>query len=99
MAAGFEVVEGKCKSEDDLIELLNDADAAQVGVMPLAQGVAGHPVKGVSRMGVGVDSIDLDAATELGVLAYGVPGVNTAEVADRDCHELVNPNFMTVCAH
>ena len=85
-AAGFEVVEGKCKSEDDLIELLNDADAAQVGVMPLTSRKvlqACPKLKVVSRMGVGVDSIDLDAATELGVLACNVPGVNTAEVADH----------------
>ena len=40
-------------------------------------------LKVVSRMGVGVDSIDLEAATELGVLACNVPGVNTAEVADH----------------
>jgi phosphoglycerate dehydrogenase-like enzyme len=34
-------------------------------------------------MGVGVDSIDLDAATRLGILACNVPGSNTAEVADH----------------
>ena len=85
-AAGFDVVEGKCKSEDDLIDLLKDADAAQVGVMPLTSRKvlqACPKLKVVSRMGVGVDSIDLDAATELGVLACNVPGVNTAEVADH----------------
>ena len=87
-AAGFDVVEGKCKSEDDLIDLLKDAlDAAQVGVMPLTSRkvlqCSVQKLKVVSRMGVGVDSIDLDAATELGVLACNVPGVNTAEVADH----------------
>ena len=40
-------------------------------------------LKVVSRMGVGVDSIDLAAAAELGILACNVPGVNTAEVADH----------------
>ena len=35
--------------------------------------------KVVSRMGVGVDSIDIDAATELGVLVCNVPGINTAD--------------------
>ncbi|PDH35653.1 MAG: hydroxyacid dehydrogenase [OM182 bacterium MED-G24] len=85
-AAGFEVVEGVCRSEDDLIELLKDSDGAQVGVMPLTSRKvleACPKLKVVSRMGVGVDSIDLDAATELGVLACNVPGVNTAEVADH----------------
>ena len=85
-AAGFEVIEGVCRSEQDMIDLLNDADGAQVGVMPLTSRKvleACPKLKVVSRMGVGVDSIDLDAATELGVLACNVPGVNTAEVADH----------------
>ena len=30
-----EVVEGRIRTEDDMIELLKDADGAQVGVMPL----------------------------------------------------------------
>ena len=34
-AAGFEVVEGDRTTEDDMIELMRDADAAQVVVMPL----------------------------------------------------------------
>lgn len=85
-AAGFEVVTGPCRTEDDLIDLMRDADGAQVGVLPLTSRrvLEGCPhLKVVSRMGVGVDSIDLDAATELGVLACNVPGVNTAEVADH----------------
>ena len=85
-AAGFEVVEGVCRSEDDMIDLLKDADGAQVGTMPLTSRKvleACPKLKVVSRMGVGVDSIDLDVATELGVLACNVPGVNTAEVADH----------------
>ena len=68
------------------IEALRDADGAMIATWPLT----GRDVletcsklKVVSRMGVGVDSIDLDAATELGVLACNVPGVNTVEVADH----------------
>ena len=67
----------------------------------LAQGVAGCPkLKVVSRMGVGVDSIDLDAATELGVLACNVPGVNTAEVADHAVAMMLGQleDCITVCA-
>lgn len=85
-AAGFEVVQGPCRTEDDLIDLLRGADGAEVGVMPLTSRrvlEACPDLKVVSRMGVGVDSIDLEAATELGVLACNVPGVNTAEVADH----------------
>lgn len=85
-AAGFEVVEGPVSSTEDLIELLKDADGAQVSTIPLTTREvmeACPKLKVVSRMGVGVDSIDLDAATDLGVLACNVPGVNTAEVADH----------------
>jgi D-3-phosphoglycerate dehydrogenase len=85
-AAGFDVSDGLCRSEDDLIELLKDADGAQVGVLPLTSRrvlEACPKLKVISRMGVGVDSIDLEAATELGILVCHVPGSNTAEVADH----------------
>ena len=78
--AGFKVVEGRLRTEADMVDLLKDADGAQVGVMPLTSRAvmeACPRLKIVSRLGVGVDSIDLDAATELGVLACNVPGVNT----------------------
>ena len=85
-AAGFEVVQAICRTEDELIELLKDADGAQVGILPLTSKRVLEQcpkLKVVSRMGVGVDSIDLDAATRLGILACNVPGSNTAEVADH----------------
>jgi D-3-phosphoglycerate dehydrogenase len=65
---------------------MRDADGAQVGTLPLTTRAvmeACPKLKVVSRLGVGVDSIDLDAATELGILACNVPGVNTTEVADH----------------
>ena len=85
-AAGFDVVEGRCRTETALAALLQDTDGAQVTTMPLTSRAvmeACPKLKVVSRMGVGVDSIDLDAATEMGILACNVPGVNTAEVADH----------------
>ena len=84
--AGFEVVEKVVRSTEEMIELLSDADGAQVGTLPLTSREvmeACPRLKVVSRMGVGVDSIDLDVATELGILACNVPGVNTTEVADH----------------
>ena len=85
-AAGMEIWEGTCRSEDEMIELLGDADGAQVGIMPLTSRRVMESctkLKVVSRFGVGVDSIDIDAATELGVLVCNVPGSNTTEVADH----------------
>ncbi len=91
--AGFEVVQGRVTSEDDMIELMQDADGAQVGVMPLTSRrvMENCPkLKVVSRFGVGVDSIDLEAATELGILVCNVPGSNTSEVADHAVALLLN---------
>ena len=85
-SAGFEIVEGVCRSEEQMIDLLRDADGAQVGVNPLTSRKvmeACPKLKVVSRMGVGIDSIDLGAANELGILVCNVPGVNTAEVAEH----------------
>lgn len=92
-AAGFSVTEGPCQTEDELIDLLRHADGAHVGPVPLTSRrvlEACDRLKVVSRMGVGVDSIDLEAATELGILACNVPGVNTAEVADHAMALLLN---------
>lgn len=85
-AAGFDVVEEPIATEDEFIDLLRDADGATIGTQPLTNRrvlEACPNLKVVSRMGVGVDSIDLAAAAELGILACNVPGVNTAEVADH----------------
>ena len=85
-AAGFEVVEKPVRSTEEMIDLLKDADGALVNTLPLTtrEVMEACPrLKVLSRMGVGVDSIDLDAATELGILACNVPGVNTTEVADH----------------
>ena len=85
-AAGMETHEGTCRSEDELIALLREADGAQVGIMPLTSRrvlEACPKLKVLSRFGVGVDSIDLEAATELGVMVCNVPGSNTTEVADH----------------
>ena len=85
-AAGFEVVEAPISTEDEFIDLLRDADGATISTRPLTNRrvlEACPNLKVVSRMGVGVDSIDLAAAAELGILACNVPGVNTAEVADH----------------
>ena len=84
--AGIEIKEGRCSNEDELVELIGDSDGAQVGIMPLTSRYVMEScpnLKVVSRFGVGVDSIDIDAATELGVMVCNVPGSNTTEVADH----------------
>ena len=86
---GIELVvedKGVVQSVGDYIEVLRDADAALVATTPptSSEVLSECPrLKAVSRMGVGVDSIDLEAATELGILVCNVPGENTGEVAEH----------------
>jgi D-3-phosphoglycerate dehydrogenase len=40
-------------------------------------------LKAISKMGVGLDTIDLDAATRRGVIVFNTPGVNNQAVADH----------------
>jgi D-3-phosphoglycerate dehydrogenase len=93
--AGIELVQqqaGAAMPKDEYIELMRDVDGAMISTLPLtdAEVLEACPkLKVVSRAGVGVDSIDLDAATRLGILACNTPGVNTTEVADHAMAQLL----------
>lgn len=97
--AGFDVLEGPCRTTEEMVDLLRDADGALVNIVPRTSREvleACPKLKVVSRMGVGVDSIDLEAATDLGVLVCHTPGVNTTEVADHAVAMLLS---LTRCLH
>jgi D-3-phosphoglycerate dehydrogenase len=84
--AGLEVVQKACTTEEQVIEAGKDADGLMITSLPLTSKkvLQGLPkVKVVARAGVGYDSIDVDAATELGIMVCNTPGVNTTEVADH----------------
>ncbi len=84
--AGIQVTKSTCKTIDEAIAAMKDCDGALVSTLPLTDRKVLETctkLKVVSRMGVGVDSIDLKAATELGVVVCNTPGVNTTEVADH----------------
>lgn len=83
---GIEVVKHTCRTADEVIAAMRDCDGALVSTQPATDRrvLESCPkLKAVSRMGVGVDSIDLAAASELGILACNTPAVNTTEVADH----------------
>jgi D-3-phosphoglycerate dehydrogenase len=71
-------------AEDKLIELLDGVEAAIVGVVPMTAHVLENAprLRVVSAHGVGVDHIDLEAATRLGVIIANCPGANDQAVAD-----------------
>jgi D-3-phosphoglycerate dehydrogenase / 2-oxoglutarate reductase len=80
-----EVVVGQCRSEDEVLELARDADAMICDYSPITRRVlAGAPrLRVVSQYGIGVDNIDVAAASSLGIWVANAPGFCTAEVADH----------------
>ena len=73
------------RNEDDLLRECGDADALLVQYGAFSRRVfAGLPnLKVVVRYGVGVDGVDLQAATEHGVPVVNVPDYGTDEVANH----------------
>ncbi|MET4575759.1 C-terminal binding protein [Ottowia thiooxydans] len=81
-AAGFEVTVGHCKTEADVIACAQGMDALLVTYAPVTAAVfaACPSVRMISRHGIGVDSIDTDAALEHGVWVSNVPDYGYDEV-------------------
>jgi phosphoglycerate dehydrogenase-like enzyme len=79
----FNLVSGH-RSEEEMISLLKDIDAAIVGLDPFTARVmdASPRLKVISRSGVGYDDIDVPAATERGVAVCTTPGLNHNAVAE-----------------
>ena len=82
---GFEVTEAYGSTPDQIQELAVDAAAiivrSETKVTPEVLAVA-KDLKVVGRAGVGVDNIDIDAATEAGVIVMNTPGGNTIATAE-----------------
>src|SRR4051794_39352873 len=81
-----ELVGRATTSEDDLIRAAQDADALLVSTREAVtrRVLENIPrVKVISRYGVGLDNVDLEAATDAGILVTHYPGYCTSEVADH----------------
>lgn len=76
---------GPCRTPQAVLEAVRDADVALCGGEPYTREVfAGAPkLKMVMRYGVGVDTIDLDGATEYGVVVGYLPDFCIEEVANH----------------
>lgn len=70
--------------EDELIELLHNCDAVIASSDPYTARLFREcpKLKVVSRCGVGYDSVDVNAATEAGIIVTTTPGAMTDAVAD-----------------
>ncbi len=83
--AGFEVIEAYGSSPEELLEIVKDVDAIAVRSESkiTAKVMAAAPkLKVVGRAGVGVDNIDIEAATERGIIVMNTPGGNTIATAE-----------------
>ena len=76
---------GPCDTPEEVLEAVRDADVAIcIGEPYTREVLANVPrLKAVVRIGVGVDTIDLQAATEQGILVAYFPDFCTREVANH----------------
>jgi D-3-phosphoglycerate dehydrogenase len=74
-----------CKTEDEIIEQCGEGEGLLVQYAPMTRRVlkALPKCRIIARYGVGVDTIDLEAATELGIAVCNVPDYGTHEVSDH----------------
>ncbi len=83
--AGMEFQLCKAKTEDEVIRDCQDADALIIQYAKITDKVMEHcpKLRFVVRYGVGVDTIDLEAATRRGIQVGNVPDYGMNEVADH----------------
>jgi D-3-phosphoglycerate dehydrogenase / 2-oxoglutarate reductase len=82
---GFQVVEAYGSSKEKILELASTATGIIVRSETTidAEVIAAAPhLRVIGRAGVGVDNIDLDAATERGIVVVNTPGGNTIATAE-----------------
>lgn len=77
----------QCRTEEQVIEATRDADAILVQYAPISKKVIDtlDGCKVISRYGVGVDMIDLEAASSRGIYVLNVPDYCSEEVSDHTC--------------
>ncbi|MEC7487824.1 MAG: NAD(P)-dependent oxidoreductase, partial [Verrucomicrobiota bacterium] len=82
---GFEVIEAYGSSPEQLLELVQDVDAIAVRSDTKITAevlTAASQLKVIGRAGVGVDNIDIEAATDHGVIVMNTPTGNTIATAE-----------------
>ena len=80
-----ELVDVECDTEDEIIEAARDADAFLLVFAPMTRRVlkALPNLKVIVRYGIGYDTVDVDAATDNGVLLVNIPDFCLEEVANH----------------
>ena len=81
---GAELVAADCHGEEDVIRATRDAHALLVSLSPITRRVIASwsRARVVARYGIGVDTVDLEAATDHGIFVTNVPDFCYDEVSD-----------------
>ncbi|WP_377520368.1 C-terminal binding protein [Priestia megaterium] len=81
----IELIPAQCRTEEDVINVCRDADAIINQYAPLSRKVIEtlENCKVITRYGVGVDTVDTEAATEKGICVANVPDYCVDEVSDH----------------
>ena len=87
-----ELMKHPCRNEDQLIAAGKDAVALIIGNVPITSRVLSHLPRclAIVKPAVGVDNIDIDAATAAGICVANVPDYGTDEVATHAMALLLN---------
>jgi D-3-phosphoglycerate dehydrogenase len=82
---GVELRPGQCRSEEEILALAQDADAVlNCYAKMTARVIQGlRRCKLIARYGIGVDNVDLAAATRAGILVTNVPDYCVDEVSEH----------------
>ncbi len=80
-----ELVLAECQTEEETIAATKDADAVitMFGQMTRRVIASSPKLRVIVRYGIGYDTVDVDAATDNGVLVVNLPGFCLEEVADH----------------
>ena len=73
-------------SPEELVERIKDYDALAIRSgtkVPAEEIAAADKLKVIGRAGVGVDNVDIDAATKKGIIVVNTPGGNTISAAEH----------------
>jgi D-3-phosphoglycerate dehydrogenase len=82
---GAELITAQCRTEDEVIEAAMEVDGIINQYAPLSRRVIESlkKCKVISRYGIGVDTVDLEAATEKGIIVGNVTDYCIDEVSDH----------------
>ncbi|MCQ6264587.1 C-terminal binding protein [Fictibacillus sp. WQ 8-8] len=97
----IELIAAQCRTEEEVIEACWDADALINQYAPLSKAVIEklEKCKVITRYGVGVNTIDLEAATAKGICVANVPDYCMDEVADHALALLLSAKRKVVAAN